>query len=188
MKIPIRQQLQKASQIVADGGVIAYPTESCFGLGCYPKNSTAVKRILQLKHRSASKGMILIGSDFYHLRPYIKELPEQLIEKMLNSWPAAITWLVPAAHWVPDWLTGDSDKIAIRIPGHAIARELCRICDHALVSTSANKAGQPACVKKNQIERIFATEIDYIVDYPCGRSTRPSKIIDIESETVIRAA
>ena len=171
---------------VAAGGIIAYPTESCFGLGCYPKNSRAVKRILQLKHRPASKGMILIGSDFYHLQPYIKKLPKKLVEKMLNNWPAAITWLVPAAVWVPEWLTGDSDKIAIRIPDHKIARELCRICDHALISTSANKSGQSACRTAQQVKDIFSDDLDYIIDLPCGSAVKPSKIVNIESGEIVR--
>ncbi len=186
MTLDIRKQLLKANTAVADGGVIAYPTESCFGLGCYPKDSQAVKKILRLKHRPASKGLILIGCDFAQLQPYIKKLPDYLIEKMLASWPAAVSWLVPAAPWVPKWLTGDSDKIVVRVPDHKFARELCRSCDYALVSTSANRSGQKACRTTTQVKKIFSKEVDYIVDLSCGKAIKPSTIIDVETDRIIR--
>ena len=188
MVLSIRQQLKQASEIIASGGICAYPTESCFGLGCNPKDSKAVQRILMLKRRSSSKGLILIGNNFSQLELYAKELPQYLKEKLLNSWPGAITWLVPAANWVPKWLTGDSDKIAIRIPDHKIARELCRVSEQALVSTSANQTGQKACRNSQQVKRLFDNNIDYIIDTNSGKSLSPSMIIDVETDNVIRSA
>ncbi len=187
MAVPIWQQLKEASAVINTGGVCAYPTESCFGLGCNPKDSKAVQRILKLKRRSTSKGLILIGSDYSQLEPFITaSLSENLKIKMLNSWPAAITWLVPAAQWTPNWLRGDSDKIAIRVPDHKIARELCRLCDHALVSTSANLSGRRVTRTSEQVKNIFAESVDYIVDAECGGFRNPSTIIDIKTDQVIR--
>jgi len=187
MALPIRQQLTQASAAIASGGICAYPTEHCFGLGCNPKDSQAVQKILKLKRRSASKGLIIIGCNFSQLQPYVKELRDEQLDKMLDSWPAAITWLVPAAKWVPQWLRGDSDKIAIRVPDHKIASQLCLYCDHALISTSANRSGQTVRTTSEQVKKHFDEGLDYIVDASCGGYSDPSTIIDIDTGIVIRA-
>lgn len=181
-----RRQLQRARQVIRDGGVLAYPTESCFGLGCKPKNHAAVKKILALKRRPASKGLILIAADINQIKPYIQDIHEELLAKMSSSWPSATTWLVPAASWVPVWIKGNSDKIAVRIPAHRLARQLCRHCGHALVSTSANRSGQRSVRHAAHVERIFSDKVDYIVDANCGLAKRPSTIIDLLTDRIIR--
>ena len=181
-----RQQLHHARDVIREGGVVAYPTESCFGLGCNPRHYTGVKKILMLKRRSASKGLILIGADYSQFSPYVKNLPDELITKMASSWPSSTTWLVPAASWVPSWLKGNSDKIALRIPAHRLARQLCRYCGHALVSTSANRSGQRSARHAIHVRRIFSNTVDFIVDAKCGTADRPSTIIDLLSGKIMR--
>lgn len=180
------RQLPLARDVIHAGGVVAYPTENCFGLGCHPKDYLAVKKILNLKQRPTAKGLILIGSDMGQLRKYIEILPDELMVKMASSWPSSTTWLVPAAPWVPSWLKGDSDNIAIRIPAHKLARQLCKHCGHALVSTSANPSGRRPARSSGQVYKLFFDDIDYVIDASCGSAKRPSTIIDLLTDQIIR--
>ena len=186
MKDSYARQLLNARDVIRDGGVVAYPTESCYGLGCHPKNYAAISKILALKQRSASKGLILIAYDITQLTSYFEVLPDDLVSKLSSSWPSSTTWLVPAASWVPSWLKGDSDKIAVRIPAHRLARQLCKYCGHALVSTSANPGGQRAARSSAQVNRIFSNKVDFVVDAKCGSASRPSTIIDLLTDQIIR--
>jgi L-threonylcarbamoyladenylate synthase len=123
------------------GGIIAYPTESCFGLGCDPRNRKAVKRLLHLKGRPQHKGLILIASCQRQLKPYMQSVNPALQPQLSASWPGAHTWLVPAARHCPPWLTGRHQAIAVRVSAHPPSADLCHSIDMALVSTSANRSG-----------------------------------------------
>ncbi len=181
------RQLLKARDVIGNGGIVAYPTESCYGLGCYPKDYNAIRKILLLKYRPVTKGLIVIGGDINQVSKYFQVLSDDLWSRLSLSWPSATTWLVPAASWVPSWLKGDSDKIAVRVPAHRLARELCKYCGHALVSTSANLSGQRAARTRAEVSRIFSDKVDYIIDAKCGSATRPSTITDLLTGQVIRA-
>ena len=106
------------------GGVVAYPTEAVFGLGCDPLNREAVNHLFDLKGRSEDKGLILIASKLSQLSPYIQPLNEPLLSTINEPGEQPTTWLLPAKQGVPDWLTGGRDKIAIRLIRHALAKEL----------------------------------------------------------------
>ena len=186
MPQPLREQLSNAASALKADGVIAYPTESCFGLGCNPKSYKAVKRILKMKRRPYAKGLILIAHDYSQLSVYLQKLPEELLNKMTSSWPSATTWLCPAAPWVPTWLKGKHQQIAVRIPAHRIARQLCKQTGYALVSTSANLSGQRALRHYQQVDKIFTDKIDYLVQAKCGGAKRASTIIDLITDQVIR--
>jgi len=86
---------RNAARSIQQGKVIAYPTEAVFGLGCHPLDAEAVKKILKIKQRPVSKGLILIASDFSQLRPYVADVPDALLEQALNTWPGPNTWLFP---------------------------------------------------------------------------------------------
>ena len=104
--------LQAAVAALADGGLVAYPTEGVWGLGCDPANPLAVDRLLAAKSRDVSKGLILIAHDFEALRPWVRIPPEDKLAAAMQSWPGPSTWLFPAADDAPGWITGDSDRIA----------------------------------------------------------------------------
>ena len=123
------------------GGVIAYPTESCYGLGCDPRNNRAIRDLLGIKQRHWNKGLIIIAASVEQLDRYIDR--EQLnMNKVLQSWPGPTTWLLPASRDCPNWLSGEHDTLAVRVSAHPLVRRLCDILDGAIVSTSANTSGQ----------------------------------------------
>lgn len=181
-----RWQLTQAAIIVKTGGIIAYPTEAVFGLGCDPKNYSAVTRIITLKGRSITKGLILIAAEFTQLSEFIAELPTERAAAIHASWPGAVTWIVPVMSTVPSWLTGGRATLAVRVTAHPVAAALCRACGSALVSTSANYSGHPPARNLLQLRRNFKNNIDYLLPGACNLATRPSKIIDALTGVVLR--
>jgi L-threonylcarbamoyladenylate synthase len=167
------------------GGLIAYPTESCFGLGCDPHNKSALRKLIKLKQRDSAKGLILIA---YHVRqfsPFIAPLTPALKDKMRRVWPAAHTWLVPSSSQCPPELTGGRDTLAVRIPALKISRDLCQKANMALVSTSANISGRQAIKTYAACVRQFAGRVR-IIHGKIGHRRNPSRIQHLLTNQIIR--
>jgi len=164
------------------GGVIAYATESCYGLGCDPMNARAVARILHLKGRPKSKGLILIGSAPEQFAPYLAEPPGAWPE----YWPGPVTLLLPSGRRCPTWLTGRHRKLAVRVTAHPYAASLCQALGMALVSTSANRAGQVMLRSAAACRKAFGTRVK-VLPGRIGKRRRPSTIVDPGSGSVLRA-
>ena len=172
-------------QHIRQGGIIAYPTESCYGLGCDPRNFRAVRRLLQLKKRSPAKGLILLAAKPAQLRPYLAALPPALQTRLHAPWPGAHTWLVPAANGCPAWLRGGFDTIAVRVTAHPVAASLCRWLGMALVSTSANPSGGKPARSAQECRRLFGRRV-LVVSGRIGVRRRPSTIQHLASGEIIR--
>ncbi len=179
---PEGSKLRLAARWVASGGIIAYPTEAVFGLGCDPLNPDAVRLLLHLKRRSVDKGLILIAADFSQLLPFVELLPDALMRPVLASWPGPVTWLFPARPDTPDWLTGSHDTLAIRVTAHALAASLCRRCG-PLVSTSASR--RPARTPL-EVRMRLSEPPDLILHAPLGDADRPSRILDARTGRALR--
>jgi L-threonylcarbamoyladenylate synthase len=178
--------MRTARNAVWGGGVIAYPTEAVFGLGCDPLNAAAVAKLLAIKSRGVDKGFILIAADIIQLEPYI-ELSGELHEQLQQTWPGPITWVVPAAQGVPYWLTGGRATLAVRVTAHPIARALCEATGLALTSTSANLAKRAPLRSALSVRRILGDKLDYIVSGEVGKQRRPTEIRDALSGVQLRA-
>jgi L-threonylcarbamoyladenylate synthase len=168
------------------GGVIAYPTESCYGLGCDPRNARAVERILRLKGRPRVKGLILIGSDCRQFRAYLAPIPEETARRLSDWWPGPNTLLLKKRRRAPRWLTGRHEKMAVRVTAHPEAARLCHFLDMALVSTSANRAGRQPVKTARDCRRQFGPHV-LALSGRIGRRKRPSTILDPDSGGVMRA-
>lgn len=180
--------LTLACRALAHEGVIAYPTETVFGLGCDPFSATAVARILSLKNRPWQKGLILIGANFEQLSPFI-QLPNRAIMKsVLRSWPGPVTWTFEATPLVPAWIRGDHTTVAVRLSSHPMAQALCHRYRSAIVSTSANISGRPPTQHPTQVRRWFGEQIDYILPGHAGPYRQPSEIRDVRTQQVLRAS
>ncbi|KAB7627237.1 L-threonylcarbamoyladenylate synthase [Alkalilimnicola sp. S0819] len=169
------------------GGVIAYPTEAVYGLGCDPANPAAVAGLLALKGRQAAKGLILIAADLDQLRPWLAPLSPHQEQQLAEHWPGPITWLVPKAADVPAWLSGHHDTLAVRVTAHEPAAALCRAFGGALVSTSANRSGQAPARSALRARSIFGGQLAGVLNAPLGGLRRPTEIRDLQSGRVIRA-
>lgn len=167
------------------GGLIAYPTESCYGLGCDPRNTRALKRLVALKGRSAAKGLLLIADSFKHLAPYVGRLTPAERARMARTWPGPVTWVVPASAACPPLLTGSRPTIAVRVTAHPVAARLCRMLGMALVSTSANRSGRKPARTAAQCRRMFGARVR-VIEGRIGARRRPSTLIDLASGAVLR--
>jgi L-threonylcarbamoyladenylate synthase len=177
--------LRRVKAHLRSSGVIAYATESCFGFGCNPFDARAVRRVLQLKRRPQSKGLIVIGASKDQLRKLLPPLTEESRARMLSRWPGAHSWLVPAGRKVPRWLRGASSRLALRVPAHAGARALCKQLGMPLVSTSANRASMISIKTYRECVRQFGRSV-LVLRGRIGRRKTPSTIQDLLSSAVLR--
>ncbi len=157
------------------GGLIAYPTESCYGLGCDPANRQAVLRLLRLKRRPQGKGLILIASRFRQVARYVWSLTPTEQAKLQNDQAQAVTYLLPARPSCPRWLRGRHDTLAVRHTAHPFARQLCRNAGSALVSTSANRNGQRPAKTYAECQRLFG-KAAWVLRGRVGKRKQPSTI------------
>lgn len=175
-------KLQRAARILKQGGIVAYATEYCFGLGCDPFNRNAVFRLLRLKRRPVQKGLIVLAAATEQLAPYATTISAS----ELTTWPGPYTWLLPARPGVPGWITGRHDKIALRVTAHAQAAALCRAAGMAIVSTSANRAGETPARTDREVLRRFGKLVDYVLPGAVGAATAPTPIRDALTGELIR--
>jgi len=168
------------------GGIIAYPTEAVFGLGCDPLNPVAVLRLLAIKRRPVAKGLILIAADLGQLEPFIEPLDPAAQAKLAATWPGPVTWLAPA-RLAPVWLRGDHDTLAVRVTAHPVAAALCRRWGGPLVSTSANIGGRPSARTGLAVRRRLGQWVDQVAPGAVGGAGRPTEIRDLATGRVIRA-
>lgn len=183
---PDTDALSLAARVLRDGGVIAYPTEAVFGLGCDPNNEQAVQRILALKHRDVRKGLLLIGGSYAHIAPWIKVSTQQA-QFLETGWPYATTYLIDASDKVPGWVRGEHSKVGVRLTQHPIAAALCNAFGGLLVSTSANVSGADPARTSDQCREQFGDQLDLVIDGECDSHARPSTIIDLASGDILRA-
>ncbi|MGK2914922.1 MAG: L-threonylcarbamoyladenylate synthase [Porticoccaceae bacterium] len=180
-------RIRRTAWLIRQGGVVAYPTEAVWGLGCDPWNQAAVARILALKGRSVDKGLILIAADIAAVEPYLAGLSSSQREMLAATWPGPVTWLVPANGAVPEWITGGRDSLALRVTAHPVAAGLCRAFAGALVSTSANPQGLPAATSLTKVKAYFGKDVDAYAPGRVGGAIRPSEIRDLRSGGIVRA-
>jgi len=171
------------------GGVIAYPTEGVWGLGCDPFDEAAVLRILALKQRPVEKGLIIVAAGVDQIAALLESLTEAERATVLASWPGPTTWLLPdPAQLVPTWIKGKFATVAVRVSAHPDVVRLCRAFDGPLVSTSANPADAPPALSRLRVLTWFGRELDYVVPGRLGGQRGPSTIRDLHSATPVRAA
>ena len=168
------------------GGLIAYPTESCYGLGCNPDNRTAVMRLLRLKQRQQRKGLIIIAANYRQVARYLHPLTQDEQKQLSSAGAQAITCLMPAHRSTPRWLRGSHETLAVRLTAHPQAARLCRGVNSALVSTSANRGGQHPARTFAQCQRLFGQKV-WVLQGRVGKRKKPSTIRTWTDGQIIRS-
>lgn len=186
-KVPASFRFRYAAWTLHDGGVIAYPTEAVWGLGCDPSNDQAIERLITLKQRSAAKGLILIASSAEQLLPYIQPLEKAQWARLVAPCSRPVSWVVPASDQASVLLTGGRSTIAVRVSTHPTVCKLCEAFGGAIVSTSANVSGRSAAKSAWQVRHALGRNVDLIVHGNLGGQTKPSEIRDLLSDAIIRA-
>ncbi|HEY5666512.1 MAG TPA: L-threonylcarbamoyladenylate synthase [Gammaproteobacteria bacterium] len=180
-------RVDRAARIVLEGGVIAYPTEAVYGIGCLPLNQDALDRVVAIKRRDARKGLIVVAADIGQVTR-LAEIPRgEAGQRIRADWPGPVTWILPARPDLPPLLTGGRQTIAVRVSDHPIVRRLCLRTGSALVSTSANFSGRRPARTALEVRRTIGREVDFILAGPLGDRARPTEIRDWRSGEILRA-
>ncbi|MEY8215574.1 MAG: L-threonylcarbamoyladenylate synthase [Colwellia sp.] len=181
--------IKQAAEVVDHGGIIAYPTEAVFGLGCDPDNESAVQKLLSIKQRPAHKGLILLAANYSQLLPYIDDniISQETRTVILARWPNAITQVLPANKNISLLLCGNFDSIAVRITDHPDVIALCQRINKPIVSTSANIAGETPAITWQQAEKHLGNKIDFILKGKTFELLKPSTIINGLTGEILRA-
>lgn len=171
------------------GGVVAYPTEAVWGLGCDPFREAAVTRLLAIKQRPVEKGMILVAASVAQFDGLLDwaQLPRERLDAVLGSWPGPHTWVVPATPRIPAWITGTHRGVAVRVSEHPQVVALCDAFGGPLVSTSANFAGADPAFRRDALDPALVSRLDAVAPGETGGLAAPTAIRDALSGVALRA-
>ncbi len=185
MEQDLNWQIKQAAEKISQGGVIAYPTETIYGVGCDPNSGSALRRILKFKKRTQSKGFIVIASEVQQLSPW---LDETWLEWLSQQHPPQITtWVVPCKKETSPLLRGENTTLAVRISPHPTIKALCAMCG-AITSTSVNVASQLPLNNFVKITQQFSDELDWIIPANMAQPPSPksSRIVDAKTTKIYR--
>lgn len=185
MRLTSHNQLIKVKQHLKKGGVIAYPTESCYGLGCDPKNYKAINKVIRLKGRSKTKGLIVIAGNLRQIYHLTKKLSDNDISRLKQYWPGFYSIILPVNHHLPKNLTGKHNKIAIRVTKHNQVQQISNYIKSALVSTSANKSGKQSIKSYRECVQYFGKNV-LVIKGDTMFQKKPSTIIDWQTKQILR--
>jgi len=175
----------RLNRFIRQGGIIAYPTESCFGLGCDPRNRKAINKIIKLKKRSLNKNFILIGSSIKQFNYFLNPLDNSTSTNLFSKWPGPHTWLITANNRCPNWLKSNS-KIALRISSFSSCQLLTKSLDMAITSSSLNLTGKIPLKNYRDVCRFLPKQVK-LIKGRVGKSKRPSVIQDFKTKKIIRS-
>jgi L-threonylcarbamoyladenylate synthase len=178
--------MRRAAGTLALGGVIAYPTEGVFGLGCLPENLAGIQRILDMKGRDPKSGFVLVASSVDQLLPYLDSSDKKSMNRLLEKAKTPVTWVLAASADAPWWVTGGRDTVAVRISRHPVVKALCEAADSALISTSANISGKPPAKTRLAVQRMFGDHLDMIAPGETGGLGGPTELRDAATGKVLR--
>lgn len=179
--------IEAAAALLRAGGVLAYPTEGVYGLGCDPDNPAAFARIFALKRRPPAQGVLLIAADLAQVQPWIGDVPDTALARARVAWPGAHTFIFPRSARVPEWVAGGHAGIALRVTAHAPSAALCRAFGGPIVSTSANRHGEAPARSAAEVRAVFGDGVDGVLDAALGGLDQPTPITDAMSGAIIRA-
>jgi len=177
-----------AARLLGDGGVVAYPTEGVYGLGCRPDDILAITRILRIKRRSWRKGLALIAATLDQIDSLVVLPSAGLGEEIAASWPGPVTWVLRARPRVSPLITGGRSTVAVRVTAHPLARSLCLKAGSALVSTSANRSAHAPMLTGPSVRRLLGAELDYVLQGPLGGLAGPTPIRDGTTGAFLRGS
>jgi len=179
---PKSENLKKISTTISCGGVIAFRTDTFYGLGGDPFNRAAISRIKELKGREDRKPILIVISDYHQLHRFIEDLSPGFDHLAKTFWPGALTLIGKSRAEVPDEITAGTNSIGVRLPDDEQVCDLVRACGGALTATSANPSHLPPAARAQQVADYFGDRVDLIVDDGEAKSQLPSTVVDAVSQ------
>ena len=180
MNETIREEIKKACEVLQKGGVILYPTDTVWGIGCDATNEEAVKRVYEIKRRADSKAMLVLVDSDVKVDFYVKDVPEVAWD-LIQYATKPLTVIYDDARNLAPNLIGEDGSVGIRVTSEEFSKQLCFRFRKAIVSTSANISGEPSPASFSEIQDEIKQAVDYIVEYrqdePAG--AKPSSILKL---------
>ena len=176
----------KIKEILDSDGVIAFVTDTVWGLGCLPTSKKAVKRIYEIKHRDSKKPLILMSYDIYPLIKYVDNIPKEAQRLIKQYFPGALTVVLDKSDETPDYITSNLSTVGIRVPDNEVFSDICKAIDgHVLATTSANLSSQPPALDYEQTIRYIGRDVDYVVN-DCGSAAKgkASTVVGVSDEGI----
>ena len=183
-KEPLKQDIEQAVDYLRRGEVIAYPTETIYGLGADVLDKKAVKKIYDLKARDYGLPISILVANIAMLRDYVKEVPDQALPLMRKFWPGALTICFPANEKIPKGLVSNTGRVGIRMSSHPIALALVEAFGKPITTTSANLSGFPPSLCVKHVQKYFGDKIPCIIDGGECDPTLGSTVVDVGEETM----
>jgi len=158
------EQIHHAASVIQNGGLVAFPTETYYGLGADPFNEDALQQLFRVKQRSALKPVLVLIGSTDQLAMLTSSVPETARRLMDRFWPGPLTMVLPARPELSSILTGNTSTVGVRLSPHPVAAAILQACGTPLTATSANKSGDDAAVSAAEVRAIFGNEVDLVVD------------------------
>lgn len=180
---------EKVNKILKNDGVIAFVTDTVWGLGCLPNSEKAIKKIYEIKHRESKKPLILMSYDIYPMFDYVKQPIEKEAQRLIKKYfPGALTLVLDKSEKTPDFMTSNLSTVGIRVPDNEIFSDICKnIEGHVLATTSANISGEPPALTYEEAHKYIGDKVDLVIeDYGCKAQGRASTVAGFkDGKTVI---
>lgn len=176
---PGHRELGRIAEVIRGGGVVAYPTETYYGLGADPASTAAVERVMALKGRPADHPLLLVLDAVERMEGWVGPVPDRLEAVAAGLWPGAVTVVLPAAPDVRPPIRGPEDTVAVRVTASPVARALVAACGHPLTGTSANRSGEPPCREPDRVVGALGDGLDAILDAGPTPGGEPSTLLDL---------
>lgn len=174
--------IERAVSIIEEGGIVAFPTESFYGLGVDATNSSSLERLFRVKKRDPSLPILILISSIKELSKYTASIPPKALDLGRRFWPGGLTMVLQSSQSLPSALTAGTGKIGIRISSHPVAHALTLALNAPVTGTSANISGKPPCTRADQVVECFSGKVDLILDGGITKGTQPSTILDVTSD------
>ena len=182
---PSRDVLLEAADIIRNGGIVAMPTETLYGLAADPFSSAAIARVFAVKGRAAEQAIALVAADVIQINEQVQPLLELELRLAKAFWPGPLTMLLERPASIPAELTGGSSRVGVRVPAHEVTRKLCRASSRVLTATSANLSGQPASADPDVVANVFASsDVNLLLDAGRTPGGLPSTIVEVHPSSV----
>lgn len=180
--------IHQSVRAIRRGGVIAYPTEAVWGLGCDPYNEEAVLKLLNIKRRPMHKGLVLVAADLSQIDFLLEDLNPEEYDKVTANWPGPFTWILPdKSNRIPGWVKGNHSAVAVRVSAHSAVKKLAEEYGSYIISTSANPAAYEPARDILRVKTYFGNKLDYVLPGSLGDSAQPTQIRDLKSDRLVRA-
>jgi L-threonylcarbamoyladenylate synthase len=178
---PQRDAIEEAATWIRNGGVVAIPTDTLYGLACDPFRADGVARVFAVKGRAAERALPLIAADAAQVAAHLGTLPPLGVRLAERFWPGPLTLILVAPASVARDVTGDTGTVGVRVPADDVARAIAAACERPITATSANLSGGPPTADPDEVERTLGDRVDLLIDTGRTRGGPPSTIVDVTS-------